>query len=47
MRKRGKALYSYLRGAVTLGDRWIEVAEYGAGTRDKDAAAHLMAEKER
>lgn len=46
MRKRGKAQNFYIRGSITLGDRSVEVAEYSSGTPDKDAAAHLMAQKE-
>lgn len=46
MRRRGKAQNFFIRGSVTLGSRSINVAEYSSGTPDKDAAAHLMAQKE-
>lgn len=46
MRKRGKAQNYYIRGTVTLGEKRIEVPEFSSGTRDRDAAAHLMALKE-
>ena len=47
MRRRGKAQNYYVRGTVTLGDRSIDVPEFSTGTRDKDAASHLMAMRER
>ena len=30
-----------------MGERWIDVAEFSKGTRDEDAARHLMGERER
>jgi integrase len=47
MRKRGKAQIYYIRGSVTLGDRSIDVVEFSSGTKDRDAAGHLMAARER
>jgi integrase len=46
MRQRGKARIFYIRGSVTLGSKRIDVKEFSSGTRDADAASHLMAEKE-
>ncbi|TPG37999.1 hypothetical protein EAH79_17130 [Sphingomonas koreensis] len=47
IRRRGSAGKWYVRGTVTLGDRFIDVAEFSTGTTDEDAARHLMAECER
>lgn len=47
MRTRGKAHIYYIRGTVTLGDQSIDVTEFSSGTRDKEAAARLMAARER
>lgn len=46
IRTRGKNGVYYIRGTVTLGDKHIEVKEFSSGTRDRDAASHLMAEHE-
>lgn len=42
IRPRGKHGTLYIRGTVTLGNKCIIVAEYSSGTRDRDAASHLM-----
>jgi hypothetical protein len=47
IRRRGSAGKWYIRGYVSLGERTIDVAEFSTGTTDKDAAHHLMAERER
>jgi integrase len=46
MRRRGNAQNWYIRGKVALGARVAIVPEYCTGTRDRDAASHLMAARE-
>jgi len=46
MRTRGKNALYYIRGTVSLGDKRIRVKEFSSGTRDADAASHLMANYE-
>lgn len=46
IRTRGKNCIHYIRGTVSLGDKRIQVKEFSSGTRDADAASHLMAEYE-
>lgn len=46
LRTRGKNGNYYIRGSVALGAKKIDVKEFSAGTSDRDAASHLMAEFE-
>lgn len=43
IRTRGKNGIYYIRCSVSLGDKHIDVKEFSTGTRDTDAASHLMA----
>ncbi len=47
IRRRGSAGKWYVPGVVTLGDRSIDVSEFSTGTRDEDAARHVMLDRER
>lgn len=47
IRQRGSAGKWYVRGAVSLDDRFIEVREFCTGTANKSAARHVMLERER
>jgi hypothetical protein len=47
IRRRGSAGKWYVRGTVSLDDRFIEVREFCTGTANKSAARHVMLERER
>ena len=47
LRRRGSAGKWYVRGSVTLGERFVDVPEFSTGTTDEDAARHVMLERER